>query len=70
MPLPKLLTTAETAEYLGRSSAWVEAAARAKDLPGRKVGRQWRFTEADLEAYLDASHAAQSQPRTRRRRAS
>ena len=67
MALPQILTLAETAEYLGRPAKWVAEQARAGRLPGRRVGRQWRFLEADVVAYLDSVRTGGE---IRRRRAS
>lgn len=65
-----LLTPAQVADLLGKSTWWVADAARRGDLPGSKVGRTWRFSEADVEAYLNRGSAATSAPAPIRRRAS
>lgn len=41
------------AERLDRSEDWVRRAANRGELPHRRDGRRLRFTEADLEAYLE-----------------
>jgi len=69
-----LLTVADVARNLHKSQDWVTRQARAGVLPGRKVGRTWQFTEADVETYIDAAARggvaplpAPSNRRTRRR---
>jgi excisionase family DNA binding protein len=52
MPKEDALTTREAAKILKVSAATVKALARAEELPGRKVGRQWRFSRAALEEFL------------------
>ena len=52
-----------SAEWLGRrwdkSTRWITEQARAKTIPGAmKVGRQWRFDRAEIEAHEAASKAA------------
>lgn len=67
-----LLTVADVAAVLSKSEKWVTAAARDGVLPSRKVGRSYRFTEADVTAYVDGAAAAAtvtSTPQRRRRRA-
>lgn len=66
-----LLTLEQAAEYLGRTPQWLAGAARQRTVPGRKVGRTWRFTEDDLSSYLDSVRTGGESARvTRRRRAS
>lgn len=48
------LTATEAAARLRVTPQWLIRAARAGVVPSRKVGRYRRFTEADLEAYLDS----------------
>lgn len=64
-----LLTAADAAEYLRRTPRWVTDAARSGVIPARKVGASWRFTEGDLDAYLDAARNVEPTV-IRRRRAS
>lgn len=47
-----VLTSEEAADYLRVSVRTLHRLARAKDVPGTKVGRAWRFRAADLDAYL------------------
>ena len=44
----------QVGEILARPAAWVTTAARNGTIPGRKVGRRWRFLEADITEYLDS----------------
>lgn len=66
-----LLTAQQVADLLGKSPQWVATAARNGDLPARKVGRQWRWTEADIAAYVEslAKPATAAKPIRRRRAA-
>jgi excisionase family DNA binding protein len=48
----EVLTTNEAAEYLRLSPYAVRDLARRKVLPGRKVGRDWRFYKPELVAWL------------------
>ncbi len=51
--LPRLLTTAAVAEWLGYSTRHVTRLARSGDLPARVVGGQFRFREDHLLAWLE-----------------
>ena len=44
----------EVADRFHVPKARVVRWAREKQLHGIKIGREWRFTEADLEAFLEA----------------
>lgn len=64
---------AAVASVLNKSEDWVTRQARAGVIPARKVGRTWEFTEADVQAYIDAAAhggveqaVTQSTRRTRR----
>lgn len=50
------LTSAEVAAWLRKSTAYVQQAATAGSIPGWKVGRQWRFDRAELEAWKLRHH--------------
>lgn len=65
-----MLTTDDVAGILGMSPSWVTDAACAGKIPARKVGRYWRFTEADVTAYIESIAPATATPITRRRRRS
>lgn len=47
-----MMSIKEAAEYLGISVFSLRKLAREKRLPAGKVGRQWRFRQADLDDFL------------------
>jgi molybdopterin-binding protein len=47
-----LLSAKQAASYLHLNVKHVQALARARRLPGRRVGRKWLFDERDLDAAL------------------
>lgn len=49
-----LLTSHQIADRLGKSEQWVRRQANAGTIPGFRVGKDWRFTEDDLAAFLDS----------------
>ena len=57
--LPRFLTLADVAEILNTSVAQVYAMVRRKELLAIKIGGrgQWRVSESDLEAYIQAQYA-------------
>jgi len=48
-----LMDAKQVAEYLGLDLLTIYAWARKGKLPGIKLGRNWRFRQSDLEAWLD-----------------
>lgn len=48
----EVLTTAQLAELLQVEEDVVRALARGGDLPGRKIGRDWRFSRAAVLTWL------------------
>lgn len=54
-PDEAVLTGVEAAELLRVSVKTVLRLARDGELPGRKVGREWRFARADLLAWLSSA---------------
>ncbi|WP_157935274.1 hypothetical protein [Mycobacteroides abscessus] len=48
-------SVAEGAARLGATEAWYLKALRAGLVPGRKFGRIWRLTDADINAALQIS---------------
>lgn len=48
----EVLTTEEAADLLRVSTKTVQQLAGRGILPGRKVGRAWRFLRSDLVAYV------------------
>jgi excisionase family DNA binding protein len=72
-----LLSTEEAASYLRLTTKRVQALARSRRLPGRRVGRRWLFDRRDLDACSAPSRpnrpagstsAPEPAPRTRARR--
>lgn len=49
METREFMTVKEVAQYLRLSEVTVYRMAKAKDLPGRKHGKQWRFPRSDIE---------------------
>ena len=47
-----LISVAETAKLLGRSTEQVRRYLREGELPGRRVGGQWFIDRTDAEAFL------------------
>src|SRR5918994_6628196 len=47
-----LITVAETAKLLGRSTEQVRRYLREGELPGRRLGGQWFIDRADAESFL------------------
>ncbi|SPF54308.1 hypothetical protein SBA4_630019 [Candidatus Sulfopaludibacter sp. SbA4] len=52
-----LLTTAAVARWLGVSTRTVCLWAECRELPAIKIGRQWRFREGELSAWLQSPNA-------------
>src|SRR3990167_3700293 len=48
----RTLSLPEAAQFLGIHKETARNLAAGGDLPGAKVGKSWRFLEADLVAYL------------------
>jgi excisionase family DNA binding protein len=49
------LSTAAVAKWLGVSTRTVCLWAECQEIPGIKLGRQWRFRESELREWLDTS---------------
>ena len=50
--MSKSLTTAQLADRWSADPLWITRQARAGNIPGAwKLGQEWRFLEADIEAY-------------------
>jgi excisionase family DNA binding protein len=52
LPLPEVLTSVQAAQLLAVPERVVVELAESGDLPGRKLGEQWRFSKAALVAWL------------------
>jgi excisionase family DNA binding protein len=62
-PLPAFLTTEEVLACLKVTPRTVYRLIQAGELPAVRVGRQWRFRQADLENWLAAREAPRSMNR-------
>jgi len=49
----RLLTLKQVAEYLGVSTITVRRLAKSGELPGFKVGKDWRFQRNDILSYVE-----------------
>lgn len=47
-----ILTLSQAAEYLGVNKQTLGRMAQARRIPGRKIGREWRFLKEALDAHL------------------
>lgn len=56
------LTPSDLAARLGKSADYWSRQARAKRIPHVRLGRDIRFTEADVQAILTAAHVAPTDP--------
>lgn len=70
---PRTYSVTEIAERLGKSRMWLVLRLRNGTFGGRKIGREWRLTEADYDAILAATERRPVAPvtsatRTTRRR--
>lgn len=51
-PQREVLNADQAAEYLGFHPGTVREKARLGEIPGRKMGREWRFSRSALLAWL------------------
>lgn len=51
----EILSAEEAAEFLGFHPATIREKARLGELPGLKMGRQWRFSRRALLAFIERS---------------
>jgi excisionase family DNA binding protein len=58
----EVLTPMEVAAWLKVSRSWVYAAAARGELPGRRVGKQWRFDRVELQDWLAKAEAERPLP--------
>lgn len=49
----EIMTADEAAEFLGFNPYTVRIKARAGEIPGRKVGKEWRFSRSALMEWLN-----------------
>ena len=50
--MKEIMTPQEAAEYLKLNVRTIYRLAKQGNLPGRKVGRSWRFSKAALDKWL------------------
>ncbi|MDX6381250.1 MAG: hypothetical protein QOI57_2274 [Rubrobacteraceae bacterium] len=56
----EVLTTDEAAEFLGFNPVTIRLKARLGEIPGRKIGKEWRFSRRVLLEWLEEG----SRPKT------
>lgn len=49
----EVLTAEEAAEFLGFNPVTVRLKARSGEIPGRKIGKEWRFSRRVLLEWLE-----------------
>jgi excisionase family DNA binding protein len=49
----EVLTAEEAAEFLGFNPVTVRLKARSGEIPGRKIGKEWRFSKRVLLEWLE-----------------
>jgi excisionase family DNA binding protein len=49
----RLLTPEEVAQWLATTERKIMEMARASELPGLKIGKEWRFDRGEIQSYLD-----------------
>lgn len=54
----QLMTAAEVAEQLQVPVSWVESRARRGQIPSRKIGRYRRFTQVDVDDFIESVRQA------------
>ncbi len=54
-PQREILNIDEAAAYLGVSTKTFQRVLRAGEMPGRKVGREWKFSRRALEGWIGKS---------------
>jgi excisionase family DNA binding protein len=52
---PDVMNLAEAAKFLKLPVKTIERLATEQDLPGRKIGKEWRFLRAAIERWLEGS---------------
>lgn len=52
----QILPIAEAAKRLGKTEAWYRGKLRDGIIPGKKLGKTWGVTEADIQAAIDFFH--------------
>ncbi|MGC8529627.1 MAG: helix-turn-helix domain-containing protein [Leptospirillia bacterium] len=57
----KPLTLPQAAAFLQFHPNWVRKEAKAGRIPGRKIGREWRFLEEDLVVFIRSGYSESRQ---------
>lgn len=60
----KLLNVKQMQDFLGLSERTIFRLLKTGDLKGFKVGREWRFTESDINAYIEKQRQKSEHPST------
>lgn len=55
---PEVMTLTEASAFLRLDRKTVVKLANAKQIPGRRLGRDWRFLRADLVRFVHGDRAA------------
>ena len=58
--LEAFLTTDEVLGYLNTTPRTIYRLIKTGELPALRIGRQWRFRRADLDAWIDRQRTAAS----------
>jgi excisionase family DNA binding protein len=62
MMADKLMTIKEVADYLRVSRTRLYQLARAGEVPAKRVGHLWRFSKAEIDAWLSGGGGGHGQP--------
>jgi excisionase family DNA binding protein len=58
----EVLTADETAEFLGFNPVTIRLKARSGEIPGRKIGKEWRFSRTALLEWIGEGSESESPP--------
>jgi excisionase family DNA binding protein len=58
----KLLNIKQVQEILGLSERTIFRLIKKGEIQGFKIGREWRFTEADISAYIERQRQKSGRP--------
>lgn len=53
----EVMNADQAAEFLGFSAYTLREKARAREIPGRKIGREWRFSRRQLLEWIESTEA-------------
>ena len=54
--IPEIMTGHEVAEYLKINPETVQRLAKRGDLPGFRLGSDWRFRRADIDRWVEGAY--------------